>query len=410
MNNRIKYYLLISSNGIGGAETRALKIISYLSNELSIDCTLILSESLYKSYKTNKFTEFLINNEKIKIKVVDQKRLWFLKDHHFNLLLKDKRLFRWVRFIPDFFLKRISWYNYMLKNIPDEPNVKIHCIHGETPRIGSLYWAREKDQDVNIEITSNRHVEEWAVQFRKCLPKGRFSKNLYANCVSKTVYQNFSRALMFNAVDVNDFSLDFYNGPFLYFPKMYKNAEKENIIVFAHRLISTKSPILFAEVVKELYDEGILSNWKVYFRGDGAQREPISELLRDNIEDSNIEIGYTSDLQNDLRISKVFVSLVTTGNFPSNSVFEAMNYSNILLLSDTGITKEKFDFADVNLCDLNHESLKKALLKVINISENEEAFKKSSTATHSYYNYMVEKGEYMLKLNSVFKLYDEKNQ
>ena len=127
----------------------------------------------------------------------------------------------------------------------------------------------------------------------------------------------------------------------------------------------------------------------------------ISNILTKEIESKKIEIGYTTDLQADLRKSKIFISLVITGNFPSNSVFEAMNYNNILLLSDTGITKDKFDFPEVNLCQLEHNSLKQTLLKAIEISENEVAFKKDSTATNAYYNYLVEKGEYLAKLNSI---------
>jgi len=397
----MKYFLLIASNGIGGAETRALKLLSYLSQNTSLDCCLILNQSLLDAYQENKFTKYLISNDKIEIKVVDKDRPNFIKDHKFNLLLKDKRLYKFINLIPGFILKRISWYKFMLQHIPNDENVKIHCIHGETPRIGALYWAKNKKGRVNIEITSNRHVLEWGIQFKKVLSANDDLKNFHTTCVSQTVFINFGKALNSYGVDTEAISLDYYHGPFLFFPKMYDNAKKENIIVFAHRLISTKNPILFAEVVKELYDEGVLKNWKVYFRGDGALKGDISNILTKEIENKKIEIGYTTDLQADLRKSKIFISLVITGNFPSNSVFEAMNYNNILLLSDTGITKEKFDFPEVNLCQLEHNSLKEILLKVIEISENEEVFKKDSTATNAYYNYLVEKGEYLAKLNSI---------
>ncbi|MEO1033798.1 MAG: glycosyltransferase [Bacteroidota bacterium] len=397
----MKYFLLVASNGIGGAETRALKLLSYLSQNTTLDCCLILNQSLLDSYQENKFTKYLISNDKIEIKVVDKDRPNFIKDHKFNVLLKDKRLYKFIKLIPGFILKRISWYKFMLKHIPNEEDVKIHCIHGETPRIGTLYWAKHNKGRVNIEITSNRHVFEWGIQFKKVLRANDDLKNFHTTCVSQTVFNNFSKALNSYGVDTEAISLDYYQGPFLFFPKMYDNAEKENIIVFAHRLINTKNPILFAEVVKELYDEGVLKNWNVYFRGDGALKEDISNILTEEIESKKIEIGYTTDLQADLRKSKLFISLVITGNFPSNSVFEAMNYNNILLLSDTGITKEKFDFPEVNLCQLEHNSLKETLLKAIEISENEEAFKKDSLATNAYYNYLVEKGEYLAKLNSI---------
>ena len=400
----MKYFLLIASNGIGGAETRALKLLSYLSQNTSLECCLMLNQSLLDAYQENKFTKFLISNDNFDIKVVDKNRSNLISDQKFNLLLKDKRLYKFVKFIPGFILKRISWYTYMLKHIPNDPDVKIHCIHGETARIGTLYWAKNKMGKVNIEITSNRHVHEWGIQFKRVLAANDDLSDLHTTCVSQTVFTNFGKALNSYKVDTKAISLDFYQGPFLFFPKMYNNAPKENIIVFAHRLISTKNPILFAKVVKELYNEGVLTNWKVFFRGDGALKEDLVNILKTEIESNKIEIGYTTDLQADLRKSKVFISLVITGNFPSNSVFEAMNYNNILLLSDTGITKEKFDFPEVNLCDLEHNSLKKTLLKAIRTAEDEEAFSKDSGATNDYYNYLVEKGEYMAKLTSVLKI------
>jgi hypothetical protein len=70
--------------------------------------------------------------------------------------------------------------------------------------------------------------------------------------------------------------------------------------------------------------------------------------------------------------SKIYVSIISTGNYPSQSAFEAYALGNILLLSDRGNTREKFTHPAFHFVDLDLASVKAGLLAFAGLSEGEK--------------------------------------
>jgi len=115
---------------------------------------------------------------------------------------------------------------------------------------------------------------------------------------------------------------------------------KENAITFAARLISRKNGILFANAVDAFLSRH--ESWRVDILGNGPDEDAIKAILSRWIENGRAFVGKVSDVTPYLTKSKIFVSVIEPDNYPSQSVMEAMYAGNALLLSDTGMSKQKF--------------------------------------------------------------------
>lgn len=115
---------------------------------------------------------------------------------------------------------------------------------------------------------------------------------------------------------------------------------KEKLIVFAHRLIPRKNGLLFARAARRFLRNQ--PDWRVAIRGKGPDEPAIRETLAAEIAAGRVLAGYSSNLSDELRRARIFVSIITPDNYPSQSVVEAMTAGNALLLSDMGQSREKF--------------------------------------------------------------------
>ena len=84
-------------------------------------------------------------------------------------------------------------------------------------------------------------------------------------------------------------------------------------------------------------------------------------------------------------MSKIYVSIISTGNYPSQSAFEAYARGNILLLSDRGNTREKFTHPAFQFVDLDVGRLKNGILACTRLAEGQE-FDAVSAGIHSHYS------------------------
>lgn len=109
---------------------------------------------------------------------------------------------------------------------------------------------------------------------------------------------------------------------------------KENIVVFAHRLIKRKNPEIYLQAIIPLAKER--PEWRFLLLGRGPLEEVLKKQVLDLYAPENVLIAFEPDLPALLRRSRVFVSLIEPDNFPSQSVIEAMASQNALLLSKTG--------------------------------------------------------------------------
>lgn len=139
-------------------------------------------------------------------------------------------------------------------------------------------------------------------------------------------------------------------------------SEKENVIVFAHRLVPRKNGAMFAMAAKEFVRTR--ENWRVLICGRGPESQFIASLLRSQIRSGQISLGFDPHLEETLRKSKVFVSLIEPSNFPSQSVHEAMAFGNAVVLSDSGAESKTFVDGNGLLVALDVDSITRALLDI----------------------------------------------
>ena len=166
--------------------------------------------------------------------------------------------------------------------------------------------------------------------------------------------------------------------------------------------------MLFAEAIRELFDEGRLKEWTVLIRGNGSLEPKIREILKPVIDAGGVKIGYTNSLIEESKIAKIFVSIISTGNYPSQSLFESMRYGTLLILSDTGVTKEKLGEGEgiFYVKDISKDEVKSSLTKAIRIGGS-DSFTIYSENIEQTYDDMVAQNGY---LNDVLEIYRKASQ
>lgn len=115
---------------------------------------------------------------------------------------------------------------------------------------------------------------------------------------------------------------------------------KQNLVVFAHRLIKRKNPMLAVEAFKILATK--YPQWCFCICGDGIMEKVVNQTVTAAGIPNLLYKGYVYDMDQLMKRSKIFVSLIEPDNYPSQSIFNAMANGNALIVSNTGSSKEKF--------------------------------------------------------------------
>tara|TARA_B110001469_G_C9641891_1_gene322996 strand:+ start:1664 stop:2857 length:1194 start_codon:yes stop_codon:yes gene_type:complete len=117
----------------------------------------------------------------------------------------------------------------------------------------------------------------------------------------------------------------------------FVDSSKEKLIVYASSFYGRKNPVLFARVLARFLKKH--TDWKAAVLGGGELEAEVKEILIDATVSGQVElIGRVATIYPYLVRSKVYVSLITPDNYPSQSVFEAMYCKNALLCTDVGDT------------------------------------------------------------------------
>lgn len=151
-------------------------------------------------------------------------------------------------------------------------------------------------------------------------------------------------------------------------PAGFKLPAKENLVVFAHRLIPRKNPIIFAKAAKRFLKSR--PDWKVAIRGSGPLADDVSDILSEEVLLGNALIGFDPNLMQELYRSRIFVSIESEDNYSNQSVLEAMWCRNALVMSDRGRSRARY-FADNGvLCEPEEDSVFQALIALANEPQN----------------------------------------
>lgn len=306
----------IRSSTLSGAEKRALKI-NYALNKGGEKYFFLLNRKLYNLIENSEYKKFIIN-----ALVYDD--FTFIE----KVLLKIPFSNSWKTKLQFFKI------NYLIKRN------NINLVHIFLSMDGGKFIKCRKV----FEITSPDYVSKIGSENSSFID----GIDLF-NAVSESTFQNASKFIPENKLVLAPI-------PF-FFPNVstdllnqYNYENKENAILFAHRLIERKNGLLFANVVKDFLKTN--QDWKIKFFGDGPEKESIRELLEEEIKNGFVSVDYTSDILPEMAKSKIFVSLISPDNYPSQSVLESMFMENALLISDTGFTKKMFFESNGLVCSL----------------------------------------------------------
>ena len=369
------YAIYIDSGHISGAERRALKLFSEL-NRNGIHCKLILSHRLFTLFAAGEYKRYLDKDNCIVINssLIDK--------------LRNIKGFHYLRRYTGFNRLTRKIYHLQAINLLKESEMSFSILHifldlNLASQIGKLKNVNK----ILFEITSPDYVKKLSSYQPNDLVKID-----YFNAVSESTYIG---------------SVDFipkdkvYQAPIPFFdPEYILNkdklwSQKENVIIFAHRLILRKNGILFAKVVKQFLKH--YSHWKIKIFGKGPESTEINNLLSEEISLGQVITGYQTKILSELERSKIFVSLTEPDNYPSQSVLEAMYAGNALLLSNRGFTREKFFLENGMLCEISFEDVLCELIKLVNNETDLEYFGNNSRSLldtryskESYISYMCQ--------------------
>ena len=374
------YAIYIDSTSISGAEKRALKLF-YELNLRGIECKLIISKRLFNSFSVGEYRRYLSDTDCIVIEAGFLDKLASFK-------ISDSRFYYLRRYTGfDHILAKI--YHFQLKKVIK--NIDIDVLHSFLGLKVAFHVKKYTNVGkVIIEITSPDLVKKLSSYRPNTL-----AKIDYFNAVSDSTYIKSVDFIPHDKIS---------QAPIAFFDPEYTISEdklwnkKENIIIFAHRLIPRKNALLFAKVVKQFLKHH--SSWKVKIFGRGQQSYEINNLLAEEILSGQVITGYQTKMLPELEQSKIFVSLIEPDNYPSQSVLEAMYTGNALLLSDRGFTKERF-FADNGmLCELTLEDV---LLKLTKLVSSETDLELLGRNSRSLLNNKYDKQIYIDYISQMYK-------
>lgn len=177
---------------------------------------------------------------------------------------------------------------------------------------------------------------------------------------------------------------DVYAHPFFKIRQL-PDIKKERLVTFCARLIPRKNGILFARSIK-LALETTDTPFEVAIIGDGPDRPYIEEILKQEIDDGRVTVGPSPNPTDIINRSSVFVSLIQPENYPSQSILEAMNCQNYLILSNSPLSTRFMQDNGITVA-LNEESVASEIIQAMrDIDKTTESGKNSLEFLRSAYS------------------------
>lgn len=153
-----------------------------------------------------------------------------------------------------------------------------------------------------------------------------------------------------------------------YYPVFPKKKE----IVFLGRLVDFKGINLFVNAMIDIAKDIRRADFQCYIYGHGELEEEIKETIeRHNCTDIIHCMGHIADSSEVLSRSRIFCSLQTMGNYPSQSMLEAMACGNYCIATNTYDSYLLIEDGFGQLIEHNEKDLSNALLRAIQFSDDE---------------------------------------
>ncbi|WP_299455617.1 glycosyltransferase [uncultured Microscilla sp.] len=122
--------------------------------------------------------------------------------------------------------------------------------------------------------------------------------------------------------------------------QIYKPGNKQNLIVYAGRLVEQKDPIFFIQAILHLYKQypEVTKEWKVKMFGKGPLYNALTDFIEQNNLQQIVEVTSTDNMLEVFSKSKLFISSQLYENFTSLSMLEAMSAGNAIIARNVGQT------------------------------------------------------------------------
>lgn len=359
--SRKQVALLQISTSWGGAETRMGKVAIQLAQDPRIQVALVVNRRLAQQYRSKAAMHEQMTRAGVEIRTLEGDE-WSLSERLSRYLAALAARILWkIGFRATSLQLRRKQFGSLLRRFD-----VVHAFYGRISFDALLHVVPRPEQTLLQEVTSHRIAPVYGQMIKALTPNAGARVRLL--CVSRTVEDVLRRQAGLVALTANpQLEIETLPGPFVGLVAPALVVPKERVIVFAHRLEPAKNGPLLARVVRTLLDQGSLDGWRVRFLAYGPEQPLIESILTDHIADGRVDLGWSSFLEADLAKSAIFVSLIETGNYPSQSIFEALGHGNMLCVSDTGLTKEKFPPRDdvTFYTSLDEADVAEALLRAV---------------------------------------------
>lgn len=402
-------WILVSSLGIGGAESRSVKLACYLKSlNVFKQVNLVVNSELTPALEANYYLSQWLRSHQVNVINIDS-----LPNkpplRHKTVMLIYRILYKlFGDNVPYFIIRQIatnlSW-RLAIKSLVSKDDI-VHAIFDIPAMNAALCLATEMNNNTLIvEVTSNRNLSKtYKHPISSIFRPGITAHNLHIRCVTKTVHENFCKLFSQSFFEAHNIDVDYYAGPFVAVPDDITSADKpkKNIIIYPHRFLQPKNPLLFCEAIKDLLDHNQIAGWEIRLRGKGELEAQIIDILKPYIDSGIVKVGFSHDLFSEFSESKICVSIITTGNASSNSIYESLKYGNLQIISDTGVTKQILKHPDLYYCELSHESLKKTILQATQDCTDDSGYNTKKTNMKVLYNELLNDNLYV---KEIFRLY-----
>ena len=248
---------------------------------------------------------------------------------------------------------------------------RLHVSYGIKGVHAALSCAQTRKIIVNIEVTSQRYVDKLISEISHFkTPHAGMVKFV---CVSDSVKKKFVASSP-SEVWLN--GLSWYPGPGFIDIKVAdkKNINRKQIIVFPHRVSEQKNAPLFANCVKRLIAQGF-DNWHFRFLGTAPAGSKVFRILQSEIESGVVQFGRVNALEEYVSEASIAVSVISTGTYPSQSMFECLSQGCIAVIAPVTEQDRCFEGEGTFFCEMSQNSICAALHKLMRSLED-RAFEK----------------------------------
>lgn len=353
-----------SIEGGGGAERRFVRVFEKFNHE-SYQIFLIVNRSLYNSLYS---LGYILDSNNIKI-IEDA---LFFKNLIFNfklikLLFSNKEIDILHLVLIQKYLTPFYLFLWLYRN----KNFKV------VSTVPSYFLAYRKDISLIKSISYYLYIKA-----------SNHIDSLYPNIILK------NKKYSITPCPFTDYSL-------------FSPGVKENIVLFAGRLTNYKNPIVFVKAVIHLLENNkvnILNDWRFIVCGSGPLEKKMKQYISKKGYENYIQVKKCPDVHELMGKSKIFVSLQTYENYPSQSLIEAIVTQNNIIVTDVGDTRLLFKTGVAHFISLNPTELSNKLLEVmVNGGFSQNLLKETSENFQDKNNVEIFK-EYLLNIwNEVYR-------